>query len=452
MNAIVEDGNGRKVHSRWLVAQERRDVYGSAATQSEKRPGLVSQWTEVHHELMSLGRRRTALERSLCQWLLAAERLDVAKHCGFSSLGEYAERHLDLTRRQTEERLRVGGTLDELPILDDAFASGALVWSKMRELSRIATGETEDEWLAFAFDHTAREVERAVSSRKVGDRPSDPGEVCRHRLVFDVSAETYALFRDLQSRVARDLGGGTVDDDTLLFEVARRALGSPQLGGREGDAEGQSASETGRAPYQVAITRCDTCRRATIDAGGDSIDVDHTMAEMFACDAQLLPPPTNVGATHPERPHVGATRATQTIPPRTRRAVLRRDRQRCAVPGCRNHRFLDLHHTQPRSEGGDHDPEYLCSLCGPHHRAAHAGRLVITGTSTNGFAFHHADGTPYGGAMLHPERAELAQQAFAALTHMGFRTREAQRLVATTQARGTPTDLATFIAEALRAS
>ena len=89
---------------------------------------------------------------------------------------------------------------------------------------------------------------------------------------------------------------------------------------------------------------------------------------------------------------------------------------------------------------------------GVEEEAAHAGRLVITGTSSQGFAFHHADGTPYGAPSLHAEHAALAQRAFAALTHMGFKSRHAQHLIATVQARGAPTDLPTFIAEALRAS
>ncbi|MEZ4446158.1 MAG: hypothetical protein R3B72_44185 [Polyangiaceae bacterium] len=265
------------------MARERREPYGTTArarTSCPKRPEqtpestpeLVSCWTDAHRELVGLGRRRTALERSLClcRWLVAASRLDVATHCGFASLGEYAERHLDMTPRQTEERLRVGRALGVLPALDAAFASGTLVWSKLRELSRIATADTEDAWLTFASEHTAREVERAVASRKVGDRPTDPGEVRRHRLAFEVSAETYALFRDLQTRVARDLGGSTIDDDTLLFEVARRALAGPHLGvdaSNLGNLESDDTQPTtsdhlsGRAPYQVAITRCDTCRR-----------------------------------------------------------------------------------------------------------------------------------------------------------------------------------------------
>ncbi|MEZ4446950.1 MAG: hypothetical protein R3B72_48165 [Polyangiaceae bacterium] len=244
---------------------------------------------------MGLGRRRTALERSLCRWLVAAERLDVATHCGFASLGEYAERHLDMTPRQTEERLRVGRALGVLPALDAAFASGTLVWSKLRELSRIATADTEDAWLTFASEHTAREVERAVASRKVGDRPTDPGEVRRHRLAFEVSAETYALFRDLQTRVARDLGGSTIDDDTLLFEVARRALAGHLGVDRATSATSKATTPNPRPatnlrprPYQVAITRCDTCRRATVDAGGDPRSTT-PFADMTTCDAQHLP-------------------------------------------------------------------------------------------------------------------------------------------------------------------
>ncbi|MEZ4447171.1 MAG: HNH endonuclease signature motif containing protein [Polyangiaceae bacterium] len=441
MNAIVEGGVGRRGRSRWWVAREEREVYGDMGKKSEGLPELVSCWVDVHRELVGLGRRRAVLERSVCRWLVAAERLEVAAHCGFASLGEYAERHLDLTRRQTEERLRVGRALGELPAVDDAFASGGLGWSKVRELSRIVTGDTERAWLEFASEHSAREVERAVASREVGDLPSDPGEVRRHRLSFEVSAETYALFRDVQARVARELGGGKLDDDTLLLEVTRRALGGLQLGADEGDDVG-----AGRARYQIAVTRCDVCRRATMDAGGDTVAIDDGVAEMAECDAQHLPVSPQVGAARG-----GSRRASQSIPPADRRAVLQRDGRRCAVPGCRNHRFLDLHHTRPRSEGGDHDPDRLLCLCGAHHRAAHAGRLVITGTATTGFAFHHADGTPYG-KTLHPERTELAQRAFGALTHMGFRSAQAQRMIAVVQARGAPTDLAAFIAEALRAS
>ena len=282
-----------------------------------------------------------------------------------------------------------------------------------------------------------------MAARLPGDGPADRAQpsLVKHRLHFEVRAETMALFRDLQATVRRDLGG-RVDDDTLLYELARRALGGPD--------------EAGRSSYQVALTRCAECGEASIDAAGQSHPVDRVVAEM-PCDGQELgavgsargdgshgSPSPQVGAEHeareaelprpapelprpaPASPQVGAEvaaatpgrRSSQTIPPAIRRAVLRRDRQRCVVDGCSNHLFLDVHHVDPRSEGGSHDPDRLVCLCGSHHRQAHAGRLCIDGSATAGFTFRHADGAPYG-QPLRPVALELAQQALGAL-RLGF--------------------------------
>ena len=136
--------------------------------------------------------------------------------------------------------------------------------------------------------------------------------------------------------------------------------------------------------------------------------------------------------------------------PATRRRVLRRDHERCVVPGCQNHRFLDLHHVTPRSEGGTHDPDQLVSLCGAHHRAAHTGTLVLEGTASQGFTFRHADGSPYGAPLAAPEPADVAQQAFTGLMNLGLSHTEARRRIAAVQAHHAPTDVEDFLRQALR--
>jgi hypothetical protein len=88
--------------------------------------------------------------------------------------------------------------------------------------------------------------------------------------------------------------------------------------------------------------------------------------------------------------------ATQTIPPRIRRRVWRRDQRSCRVPGCRSAKFLEIHHIIPRSHGGDHDPSRLVLLCGAHHGLAHRGLLRVTGTAPGRLEFYHRDGSPYG--------------------------------------------------------
>ncbi len=447
-----------------------------AAAPPPAEPEEVSDWTVVHERIVALSAERARRERLLCRWLLAAERLRVHARAGYPSLREYAGRVVGLTGRQTEERLRVGKALAELPALDRALGSGALSFSAARELTRVATAATEQEWLAWAQGKSSRQLERAVAARRPGDRPRDRPDptLVKHRLSFAVRAETMALFRDLQAAVQRDLGGGPVDDDTLLFEIARRALGGP--------------GEAGRSSYQVALTVCEACGEASIEAGGQSHPVDRTVARMAACDSQELGavgggqvaateadassaegpsaegpsaegPSAGVHSAAPANPHVGAAvgssrprrRASQTIPPAIRREVMRRDRARCVVPDCQGHLFLDVHHLDRRSEGGSHEPERMAVLCGSHHRAAHAGSLCIGGRASLGFTFRHADGTPYG-QPLRPAAIDLAQRALGALEGLGFRPSRARALIDAVLGAGAPDELEAFVRAALQAS
>jgi len=109
------------------------------------------------------------------------------------------------------------------------------------------------------------------------------------------------------------------------------------------------------------------------------------------------------------------------------------------VPGCSNGAHLHIHHCDPRSEGGSHDPERLLPLCDVHHRAVHDGRLVVGGTWSSGFRFEHADGTPYGSRSLpDPTKSEAARIAFSALCNSGHKQSEAWQAVDSIRDRITP--------------
>lgn len=432
------------VRERTDGASQAGDDHAAAPSRQPADPAAASDWKQVHRQLLSLGRVGAAHDREVCRWLLAAQRLGVHVRIGYASLAELAERLLGLRGRETEERLRVGRALCELPLLDAAFASGKLVWSAVRELTRVATRQSEQAWLTWAKGRRVKEIEAAVVARASGDGPSDRADPARvqHRLSFAVRAETMALWRDLQSAVRKDFGG-SVDDDTLLYEIARRALGGP--------------SDEGRASYQVAVVRCDDCGRTHVDAGGASVPVDETIAAMAACDAQVLQAKPGTDGSGPalsepaSGPHVRDRRATQTIPPATRRAVTRRDHKRCVVPGCSNHRFLDLHHLDPRAEGGGHDPARLALVCGAHHRAVHSGAICIDGTASSGFVVRHGDGTAYGGH-VGAGALDHARLALDALVHMGFKPTQARKLLDDALRTGTGNDRESLLRAALRAS
>ena len=76
-----------------------------------------------------------------------------------------------------------------------------------------------------------------------------------------------------------------------------------------------------------------------------------------------------------------SARTYTAISRRKRTRLLARDFQRCTVPGCRSHRFLDLHHIVAREEGGTDADDNLTTLCAGHHRLLHRGRLALSGSA-----------------------------------------------------------------------
>ncbi|MEZ4335604.1 MAG: HNH endonuclease signature motif containing protein [Sandaracinaceae bacterium] len=120
--------------------------------------------------------------------------------------------------------------------------------------------------------------------------------------------------------------------------------------------------------------------------GAEDVAVDDVVLQMARCDAQ------EVGVVDDGV----APRATQTVPPKTRRQVLLRHGGRCAVPGCSHAVFAQVHHVVPRADDGGSTIPMGSLRCSAHHDAVHRGTLVVTGTFSAGFGFRHADGGEYG--------------------------------------------------------
>lgn len=63
---------------------------------------------------------------------------------------------------------------------------------------------------------------------------------------------------------------------------------------------------------------------------------------------------------------VSATPRTRSIPPAIRDFILARDGG-CTLDGCTSRYRLQPHHIRRHTDGGDHDPENLTTLCWYHH-------------------------------------------------------------------------------------
>jgi hypothetical protein len=324
------------------------------------------EWRDVDRALRGIAKQRGALDADEARWLREAERLKIWRELGMVSALDYMERVLGYTPHAAHERLRVARALVELPAIAEAFEQGELSFSAVRELTRIATPETDIEWRDDGVGKTVREIEDEVASRERGMRPSDPPDPkVRPRTVrFELGAETFARLRQARAALS-DECGRYLDGEELVAALCEAVLDRAPV-----DASG-ATEPTGRAKFQIALIVCERCDQGWQEGSGAKIAVDAATVERARCDAQHI---GSIDGDAPERAH-------QDIPPSVVRFVWRRDGGRCQTRGCRSARGLEIHHLVRRTDGGTHDPKNLTLRCSSCHAGHHKGRLTISGSA-----------------------------------------------------------------------
>ncbi|MBI2894277.1 MAG: hypothetical protein HYY06_12060 [Deltaproteobacteria bacterium] len=384
-------------------------------------------WMQIDQWGRLLARRQGEMTLEVCEWLLAARAEGVHGAFGHASFAEYAERRLGIEPHTLSEKLRVAHALRRLPLLREELGAGRRHYSAVRELSRVAVPETEKEWLEATAGMRAKQVERRVAGHSPGQRPSDPPdpEIVTRTLRFEVRAEVFAAWREVVRLERLDVDHDLSEEEVLMSLLQARLRGH---------------SDPGRSNYQVALVQCEDCRRVFQDARGERIELPAEVMERACCDAQHIGRIDGSAESHVGRPgetgQTGRPKATQSIPPAVRRAVIRRDGGHCKVPGCGNSLWIDAHHLTFRAEGGANDMKNIAMLCGVHHARIHEGFLIAEGEAPD-LVFRHADGTRYG-AEPEPESLSTHQMVRSALVNMGFRAHEAKNALAAVRSRVAP--------------
>src|SRR5437660_4718381 len=108
---------------------------------------------------------------------------------GFRSCGAWLSWRVGFAPGAAREHVRVARALGTLPRLSHALARGELSYAKVRELTRVATPETEEQLLAVGRAGTAEHVERIVrgwrrTDRKAEARADDRQHAGRARHVY----------------------------------------------------------------------------------------------------------------------------------------------------------------------------------------------------------------------------------------------------------------------------
>ena len=303
------------------------------------------------------------------------------------------------------EKVRVAHALENLPKISAAMARGNLSYSKVREITRVATPTTEDYLLMIAEHGTAQHVEKLVrayrrcqeaeelsrearqqQNRCVSFRYDDDGSlVLNCRLPAEVGARIMKALDVAAQELPRDVPAGTSQQPVSFSARRADALG---LVAESFLAHG-AIEAAGAERHQIVVhVAAETLR----DRAAGCCELEHgpgiaaETARRLACDASVVAlienddgEPLNVG------------RKTRTISAPLRRVLNARDKG-CRFPGCANTRYIDAHHVEHWANGGETKPSNLVSLCRFHHHAVHEGGIRVEILDDGAFRFVKPNG------------------------------------------------------------
>jgi hypothetical protein len=328
---------------------------------------------------------------------------------GFRSCAAWLTWRVGLAPGAAREHVRVARALGTLPRLAQALARGELSYSKVRELTRVATPETEERLLAVGRAGTAEHVDRIVRGWRRVDRKAEEHEAARRHAsrslhVYPDEDGTVRIRGRLTAEMGALLVKALVAARETLYQRRRDQVppeaDSPTMEQQQADALELLAEVALRheldpgAPgerFQVVV-HVDADVLADSDAPGQSVFEDGARvpagtSQRLACDASRVVMRHDADGRVVE---VGAR--TRTIPPALRRALHYRDNG-CRFPGC-GVRFGQGHHINHWAHGGPTALSNLVVLCRRHHRAVHEEGFQVDQQPDGKLRFRRPDGRP----------------------------------------------------------
>jgi hypothetical protein len=327
-----------------------------------------------------------------------------------------------MARATAFEKLRIAHELRRRPLIRDAFADGRLSYSAVRVITRIDRPDPEVDSALIDLAEAGRvvDLERAVrvyeryqdqdrpppsllDRRGLHMYPRDDGTAVVEVMLEASEAEELAAalrlvmdHRPVDESPTGDAPGLPVDESPAgdnpvarlrdhqswpeqrvdaFMDLVRAGMAQVQAGG--GQAPGADR-------YLVHVVQ-----RADGTALIDGTVLDPVAGERIACDASLV---THHLDDSGEPLWLG--RKTREWSTAQRRAITVRDSGRCRFPGC-HHRFVDIHHLRPWTEGGPTDVDNGLLICPRHHTLLHRG-FSAKGKANGAVAFFRPAGMPLG--------------------------------------------------------
>jgi hypothetical protein len=300
---------------------------------------------------------------------------------GFHSCAHWLNFKCGFGMNSARERLRVAHALGGLPTISKKFSEGAISYSKVRAITRVADEGNEEYLLMVATHGTAHHVERFVSQYRRAKTLEDA------ELAMDLHEKrevTYYYDHDgclvMKARIPADQGELIVKSLEMAMEesyVGARLAGDTEepepIATRRADAlceiaetymNNSESSGSTADRYQVVVH---VGARHAFDHLDNGPHVSAVTSKRVSCDCSK----TTIKEDENGEP-LSISRRSRTIPPPMRRALKARDGG-CRFPGCTNHKFVDGHHIIHWADGGETSLNNLVLLCRHHHHLVHEG-------------------------------------------------------------------------------
>jgi len=314
---------------------------------------------------------------------------------GLGNCAEWLHYRCDLSMNAAREKVRVAHALKTLPEVAAAFSKGELSYSKVRAMTRVANATNEDDLLSFAVKTTTARVEercrelrcgavdslggaqRAFANRSLRvNRNTERGVMT---ITIDLPIETGELVEKALDK-ARDDSMSKVEfiDESWLARQADAmvSMASSYLSDNAGQTRNTSDD------YLVTVH----VDQSALANGNGRSSLPIESVKRLCCDGHAVVIGEDVNG---EPLNVG--RKTRTVPTAIKRALMARDKS-CAFPGCHHTRFIDAHHIQHWSAGGETSLDNLMLLCSQHHKLVHEGGFAIERDYQDRWFFKRPDG------------------------------------------------------------
>lgn len=260
--------------------------------------------------------------------------------------------------------------------MEAAFTGGLLSWSKVREMTRVATPATEAGLVDIALATTAAQIARLCRTIRGVTRQQAVRQLADRELSWhtnDTDASITITVRLPADRAMHCLS--VIHAATTPEPGVTRAASAA-------DAFVELLTDRGTRTVTETIVHI-TPLGAEIDNGPVIAD---DIAECLACDSAV----TTVADT-PEGPVVLDRRRAPT---KTQRRWLSLRHRTCQFPGCHHAGSFDAHHIIEHAKGGRTRTSNLARVCWFHHRIIHLHHLNVSMGPDRHLHISFPDGKP----------------------------------------------------------